>query len=147
MSKFWRQIFIILLFRLDWRKVFFVGAIITIAGVLFQISSLPYPFLLTLSPSVPVLTYEPLDRTTTLSEITAPRHKDNFDAARVGPRIILLNTAAELNQSRSVVDVGTKFPRTSGRIKESKLKVLVTPPLPPPVKTVSHHSLVRLLSF
>lgn len=141
MSKFWRQIFIILLFRLDWRKVFFVGAIITIAGVLFQISSLPYPFLLTPSPSIPVLAYKPLDRTTTFSEITALRHKDNFDAARFGPRIILLNTDAELNQSRTAVDVGTKFLRTSGRIKETKLKVLVTPPLPPPVRTVSRHSL------
>ncbi|XP_074330402.1 putative glycosyltransferase At5g03795 isoform X1 [Apium graveolens] len=123
MYRWWHQILIFMIFRLNWRRLFLSGVIITTAGILLLLSSLPYPLTLwDLSPSLTYLAHEPLDRNTALIYNTAVRANDRLATSNVGTRIVLPKNVAELNQSRIVVDGESNLTNTSDETTETKEK-------------------------
>lgn len=138
---------IFMLFRLKWRRLFFIGVVITTAGILRLLTLLPYPLTLSnLSPSLTYLAHKPLNRTTALIYNTALRTNDTLATSKVGTQIVLLKNAAELNQSKIVVDGETNLTNTSDETK-TKEKVLTKPRVASTFETLTHSSLVSLFSF
>ena len=148
MYRWWHKILIFLLFRLNWRRLFFVGVIFTTAGIFLILASLPYPLTLwNLSPSLKYLAHQPLDRTTVFIYKTALRASDKLATSNVGTKVVSLKNAAETNQSKIVIDGETVLNATSDENMETKEKVLTKPRVPSTYKTLTHSSLVSLFSF
>lgn len=141
MYRWWHQILIFMMFRLNWRRLFLSGVIITTAGILLLLSSLPYPLTLwNLSPSLTYLAHEPLDRTTALIYGTALRANDKLATSNVGIQIVLPKNVAELNQSNIVVDGETSLTNTSDETKETNKKILTVPQVPCTFETLTQSS-------
>ncbi|KAL1828483.1 hypothetical protein DCAR_0207707 [Daucus carota subsp. sativus] len=142
MYRWWHKILIFLLFRLNWRRLFFVGVIFTTAGIFLILASLPYPLTLwNLSPSLKYLAHQPLDRTTVFIYKTALRASDKLATSNVGTKVVSLKNAAETNQSKIVIDGETVLNATSDENMETKEKVLTKPRVPSTYKTLTHSSL------
>lgn len=147
MNKFLRPIIIVLLFRIGWRKLLFVGSIITFTGFVVQIYTLPYPLTIwILSPPETRLLYKSLNNNVRLSEKNSLARFEQFETHLADP-VISKNTSHELNQSVPIMEEGAKASRQRNRLarrrrRNMKPKILATPP-PPPRKPVPH----RLLRY
>lgn len=149
MNKFLRPIIIVLLFRIGWRKLLFVGSIITFTGFVVQIYTLPYPLTIwILSPPETRLLYKSLNNNVRLSEKNSLARFEQFETHLADP-VISKNTSHELNQSVPIMEEGAKASRHRNRLarrrrRNMKPKIIATPP-PPPRKPVPHRMLVRSL--
>lgn len=148
MYRWWHQILIFMMFRLNWKRLFLSGVIITTSGILLLLSSLPYPLTLwNLSPSLTYLAHEPLDRTTALIYNTALRANDKLATSNVGTQIVLPKNVVELNESMIVVDGETSLTNMSDENTETKKKVLTKPQVSSTFETLTHSSLVSLFGL
>lgn len=142
-------------YRVDWRKLLFVGVILTISGIVFQTFILPYPLhILFLSPPVKFSSYESLNGTIPLREALTEARAEQFQLVQAGP-IVSVNSSINLIESVPVEQMRTATPlrrnSTSRRRKkikpEGNPKVLPppSPPPPPTRKTIPSHLQVELL--
>ncbi|KAK2983010.1 hypothetical protein RJ640_012885 [Escallonia rubra] len=124
MNKCLHMSIIVLMFRIDWRKLLFVGTSITLTGILLQISTLPYPLTRwTPPPPLAVSSQSPFNGTIRLSETSTSLAQDEqFES------VVLLNHSAEFNQPVRVLEEGKKVSQQSIRSKAAKPEVLVTLP-------------------
>lgn len=153
MNKLLRHTFVVLMFRVDWRKLFFAGAVMTIAGVVLQNFILPHPLTAWLfSPLVTVSSENFLNNNLQLSE-TIPLETHKQIQGVTTTSAVLLNPM-ESNQSVPVMGERSKVSEKIG--KEAKaddqpLVMLPPPPPPPPPpprpshRTVSGQLQVQLL--
>ncbi|KAF7131495.1 hypothetical protein RHSIM_Rhsim09G0172600 [Rhododendron simsii] len=151
MNRILRQIIIVLVFRVSWRKLLFVGSIITFAGVVVQIYTLPYPLTIwILSPPETRLLYQSLNSNMRLSEKNSLARFEQYETHLVDP-VISTNTSHELNQSVPIMEEGTKVSRQRDRIarrrrRNMKPKIIASPP-PAPRRPVPHRLLRYLRSL
>ena len=149
MNNLFRHIVIILLFKIDWRKLLFVGSVITIAVVVVQIYTLPYPLTIwILSPPETHLVYRSFNRNMHFSDKNSLARLESLETHLVQP-VIPVNTSNELNQSVPLVDEKGNATRQRGRSsrrrrKHTKPEIILTPPAPPR-RPVPHLLLVRSL--
>ncbi|KAK4422905.1 putative glycosyltransferase [Sesamum alatum] len=93
MAKLLRKIVVLLMFRLDWRKLIFICAILTIVSVLIQISRLPYPLTeLIFPPPISLSSYKSFNSTIYLSKQIQSNNKD-------GSPMVFLDSSRQVNQS------------------------------------------------
>ncbi|XP_059657596.1 probable glycosyltransferase At5g03795 [Cornus florida] len=113
------------MFRVNWRKLFFAGAIITIVGVAIQIYTTPYP-LTGWIPEHPVTfsSYNPLNSTMILSETLSLARIEQLEPVPITPDIVL-NASTELNQEEGN-EVSQKRGESRRRRKTMKQDVLLT---------------------
>jgi hypothetical protein len=89
-------------YKIDWRKLFLVGAMLTIAGVVFQMFSLPYSLeIWFLSPHVTVSSHESLNSTIPLSETLTKARVEEFQFVLAAP-VVSVNSSIKLIQSMPV---------------------------------------------
>ncbi|KAF4397535.1 hypothetical protein CsatB_021191 [Cannabis sativa] len=105
------------LYRIDWRKIFFAGALMTITGVMLQTLTLPYPLnKWFLSPPVTVSLDEPFNVTIELTNNRVNESRvQQFQLLEAVPNV-LLNSPAESNFS---VSVEPKIPAVSVQTRKS----------------------------
>ncbi|KAL3529424.1 hypothetical protein ACH5RR_008746 [Cinchona calisaya] len=144
MTKLWQQIFIVLLFRIDWRKLLLCSSLLTLVSVMVQISRLPYLSKLTFSP--------PEVESTIYTNLSSPRSRnfhfgshDQLAVAQVAPA----NVSFTAKPNQSVLEEGevkkpsswtrqrnrtvTHHQRKGRRKKNAEpFDEITTPPLPPP---------------
>jgi hypothetical protein len=138
-------------YNVDWRKLLFIGVILTIAGVVFQMFSLHYPLkMLFLSPHVTVSSYESLNSTIPLSEILSKARVEEFQLVPAAP-VISVNSSIKLIQSMPVEPKRVTAPRKTKSISRRRKKNIklddkpkLLPPFPPR-KIVPSHLQVEVL--
>lgn len=119
-------------YRFDWRKLFFAGAIMTTAGVLLQIFSLPYPLNSFLpSPPVRVVYYQPLNGTIKLSETDDNESSKQFQLLPA----IALNNISTPDQSNVT---GKRKYVSIGRRKIDNRAKIIPPPPPPALRNIPY---------
>ncbi|KAL0296276.1 UNVERIFIED_CONTAM: hypothetical protein Sradi_6679700 [Sesamum radiatum] len=92
MAKLLRKIIVLLMFRLDWRKLISIFVILTVVSVLIQISTLPYSLTeLIFPPPTLVSSYKSFN-----SAILDKQLQTNNEN---GSPIVLLNSSDQVNQS------------------------------------------------
>ncbi|XAR70479.1 Xylogalacturonan beta-1,3-xylosyltransferase [Bertholletia excelsa] len=97
MNKLLRQIIIILLFRINWKKLLIFGFIITIIGVIVQIHRLPRPLALWIhSPPAAQMSNKSLNTSRHLSENIPLPQVDQFHTHLVEP-VASVKTSTNLN--------------------------------------------------
>ncbi|GAV72820.1 Exostosin domain-containing protein [Cephalotus follicularis] len=108
--------------RIDWRKLFVVGALMTIGGAVLQSFTLPYPLnMWTLSPPV-IPSYRIMNGTMKLRETITEARVEEFQPLLNAP-VVSLNSSIELNQSVSVeIQRVTTSPSTTSRRRKKKTK-------------------------
>lgn len=138
-------------YRVDWRKLLFVGVILTISGIMFQMLILPYPLhMLFLSPPVKFSSYESLNGTIPLREALTEARAEQFQLVQAGP-IVSVNSSIKLIESVPVEQMSATTPlrRNSTSSRRKKIKPegnpKVLPPPPPPRKTIPSHLQVESL--
>ncbi|KAL3818239.1 hypothetical protein ACJIZ3_004144 [Penstemon smallii] len=135
MTKLFRAIIVVLMFRIDWKKLFFVCAILTIGSIVIQISSLPYPLTeWVFSPPPSILSHKSLNPTVHLGQSQSLAVDNQLETVQDGSVANPLNSTDKVNQP--IVK------RRRGR-KRKKLIDIVPPP--PPLKRLPRH-LERYLS-
>lgn len=117
MRKLLRQIIVILIFRIDWKKLFFVGAILTVFRVVFHIPALPYPLTgWTLFPPLEISSSQHSNHEKNLREL--PVSPDNmFSINQHGPLVVSLNSTDGLSQRMQVLERREQVPRQRNRRK------------------------------
>jgi hypothetical protein len=133
-------------YRVNWKKLLFVGAILTLSGIVFQMFRLPYaPNTWFLMPPIRVSSYEPLNGTIPLKEALTEARAEQFQVIRAAP-IVSVNSSIKLIESVPVeqkrVTTPSRRKSTSRRRKKNikpDIKPKVLPPPPPPRKTLPYH--------
>lgn len=118
------RLIIVVLIRTNWRKMFVVGAILTICSVVIQIPSLPYPLTKWILPRTTIVSsYKHLNTATYLIE----NHPLSVQYARA---LASLNSFANLNR---LVVISNEQQRVSPRWrrKQPMKSTMDTPPSPP----------------
>ncbi|XP_020547737.1 probable glycosyltransferase At5g03795 isoform X1 [Sesamum indicum] len=93
MAKLLRKMVVLLMFRLDWRKLISIFVILTVVSVLIQISRLPYPLSeLIFPPPTLVSSYKSFNSAIYLAKQLQTNNEK-------GSPMILLNSSHQLNQS------------------------------------------------
>ncbi|KAI7987161.1 putative glycosyltransferase [Camellia lanceoleosa] len=151
MNNLLKQIIIILMFRIDWRKLLLVGSIITIAGVVVQIYTLPFPLTIwILSPPETRLVYKSLKTNMHLSEETSLARFEEFENHQADPGGSM-NTSTNLNQSASIVKDEAKATRQRARLERRRMRIMKqknpSPPPPPPHRPLPLHLLRHIRSL
>ncbi|KAL7167207.1 hypothetical protein ACSBR2_037811 [Camellia fascicularis] len=151
MNNLLKQIIIILMFRIDWRKLLLVGSIITIAGVVVQIYTLPFPLSIwILSPPETRLVYKSLNTNMHLSEETPLARFEEFENHPADPGGSM-NTSTNLNQSASIVKDEAKVTRQRARLERRRMRIMrqkiPSPPPPPPHRPLPLHLLRHIRSL
>lgn len=137
-------------YNVDWRKLFFIGAILTIAGVVFQMFSLHYPLkMLFLSPHVTISSYESLNSTIPLSETLSKARAEEFQLVPAAP-VVSVNSSIKLIQSMPVEPKRVTAPvktKSISRRRKKNIKLDDKPKLLPPFprKIVPSHLQVEVL--
>ncbi|PON43166.1 Exostosin-like [Parasponia andersonii] len=111
------------LYRIDWRKLFFAGAIMTIAGVMLQMFTLPYPLNMWFpSPPVTISLDEPINGAIELiSERVNESMVQQFQLLEAVPSV-LLNSPVELNVSKPVEPERFTVPQTRKSVPRRRRK-------------------------
>ncbi|KAM7531083.1 hypothetical protein LguiB_034493 [Lonicera macranthoides] len=133
MNKLLRQIIIILVYRISWRKLFFLGAVITLTGLVLQSPLLPYPMTKRIfDPPDTVSSYKSLNRTFRLREITLVSRGKKFESLPVASVFDSLNSSAKPNRVVPVGEEGEIVSQTSSRNRKIRAQVIAKPLSPPP---------------
>lgn len=150
MTKLLLRLIVILIFRIDWRKLFFVGAVLTIISVVIQISSLPYPLdEWIFQPPSSVSSYKQINTGVNLGKtdpLPVNSHRETTQDSLV---VDSLNSSMELNQSMVNSAKEDRVSRRRRRRRRSNVRSIdiVTPPSSPSfVKKLPRH-LLRYLSL
>ncbi|KAL2545290.1 Exostosin family protein [Forsythia ovata] len=132
MTKLLRHIMVCLMFRIDWRKLFLIGSVLTITSVVIQISTLPYPLKEWIfPPPTTVSSFEPLN-TATMG--------DQFETVHNAPVIASLNSSTKVNELALVTKDGEKnFRRRKQRTNTKSTSTFSPPSSPPPVRNMANH--------
>lgn len=161
MTKLCRHILVILLFRIDWRKLLLFSSLLTIVSLIVQISRLPYPLSeLVFAPStIPKSTYKNITSTyKNINRVTS----ENIHFAPVGqlatlqvnPINVSLDIPAKVNQSVPKVEevVSSKNRQRNSRRRRRRrrrrrqeveeIDEVTTPPSPPSYANTSKEVLV-----
>ncbi|MCD7450475.1 hypothetical protein HAX54_006546 [Datura stramonium] len=146
MRKLLRPIIVILLFRIDWKKLFFIGAILTLFRVVFQITSLPYPLTeWILFPPLEISSSQNLHHVMNVRELSV-RPDNQFSISQHAPLVISLNSTAGLSQRMQVPERKEQVSRQRKRRKHvGAVEKLISPPSP--VRNVSNHMLRYIASL
>ncbi|CAI9095745.1 OLC1v1031745C1 [Oldenlandia corymbosa var. corymbosa] len=162
MTKLWRQITVILLFRVDWRKLLLFSSLLTIVSFVVQISRLPYPLRELVFPSsaITTSTYKNINRVTSENTHSAPGV--HLATLQITPVNISQNFSAKTNQTEVKVDnvvssrsrqinrtVASPRRRRRGRRrrKQEEVDEITTPPAPPSYANMSKEVLRRIWSL
>lgn len=137
------SIVIFLIFKIDWKKLLPIGAIITITFALFQLKTLPYQ-LTTPDSSLPNTNHFDIK-----SQITPPLTRDQqYEAIKTDPETAMLNSSSQLVRSVAVVQEKVKVNETRKQADNNKPNKSV---LPLSFSSASERRrkryLVRLLNF
>ncbi|XP_060179938.1 probable glycosyltransferase At5g25310 [Lycium barbarum] len=146
MRKLLQPIIVVLLFRIDWKKLFFIGVILTIFRVMFQISTLPYPLTewILFSPSE-ISSSGNLNHVKNIREL--PVNTDNrFSISQHAPLVVSLSSADGLSQKMQVLERREQVTRQRQRRKHVNIVDKVISPLSP-VRKVSNHMLRHIASL
>ncbi|KAL3499622.1 hypothetical protein ACH5RR_038715 [Cinchona calisaya] len=161
MTKLWQQIFIVLLFRIDWRKLLLFSSLLTVVSVMVQISRLPYlSELIFSSAEVESTVYTNLSSPTSRNSHFASH--DQLAVAQVAPVNVSRNLSAKLNQS--VSEVGEVEKPSSRSRQRNKIVThrrrkrrhrknaepfdeITTPPSPPSYANMSKEILRQIWSL
>ncbi|KAK4363320.1 hypothetical protein RND71_018561 [Anisodus tanguticus] len=146
MRKLLRPIIVVLLFRIDWKKLFFIGVILTAFRVMFQMSTLPYPLTeWILFPPSEISSSGNLNHEKNLREL--PVSTDNrFSISQHAPLVVSLNSIDGLSQKMQVLERLEQVSRQRKRRKHVNVVDKVISP-PSPVRKVSNHMLTHIASL
>lgn len=133
MNKLLRRIIIILMYRINWRKLCFLGAVITLTGLVLQSPSLPYPMTKRIiDPPDTVSSYKSLNRTFRLGEITLVSRGKKFESLPVASIFDSLNSSAKPNRAVPFGEEGEIVSLTSSRKRKIRAQIIAKPLSPPP---------------
>lgn len=140
MTKLLRKIIVFLMFRINWRKLFLIGSVLTISSVMIQISTLPYPLKEWIFPPPAAFSsFKPLN-TTTLGY--------HFETVHNAPVIVSFNSSTKVDELVLETEDADKDVRRRMQRTDKKSTSKVSPPLsPPPVRNMSNHLLSYLSSL
>ncbi|XP_075103095.1 putative glycosyltransferase At5g03795 [Nicotiana tabacum] len=132
MRKFLRPIIVVLLFRVNWRKLFVIGTILTVFRVIFQISTLPNPLTeWVVSPPLDVSSYQHFNRGKNSRELSVT--SDNqLKMSRHLPTVVSLQSTATTNRSKRVLERRERLLRRRRHRKHARVVEKIIYP-PPPV--------------
>lgn len=125
MTKIVHPIIVFLMFRIDWRKLLPIGAIITITFALLQTKMLPYQ-LMTRNSSLPNTNHFDANLK---SQITPLIRDKQSEAIKVEPSA-LLNTSGQLVQSIAVVQEKAKVTQRRNQMNVVKPNISMKPSPP-----------------
>ncbi|XP_034680976.1 probable glycosyltransferase At5g03795 isoform X3 [Vitis riparia] len=138
---------VVLMYRINWKKLFVVVAIMTTAGMVLQTYTLPYPMATWfLPPQTMVSSYKSLNGSTVhLTETLSLESAEQFQLVPTAP-VVSLNSSTELVKSVPIVEERAqvsprKNPSSRRRRKNAKIdktneqKVVFHPPPPRTVPT------------
>lgn len=139
--KLLRKIIAFLLFRIDWKKLFFTSAILTVFRVMFQISTLPSPLTeWILFPPSEISSSRNLNHEKNLREL--PVSPDNqYSLSQHAPVVVSLNSTDGLSQRMQVLERQEQVSRQWKRRKHVNAVDKVIFPSSP-VRNMSNHMLV-----
>lgn len=137
MNKLLRHVVIVLMFRINWKKLLILGSTITAFGVIIQILALPYPLTIwVLSPSETRLLYKSLNSHMHLNEKEPLTRLENSKSRKVDT---FISVNGSMGSNHSVLSEkeeirARKRARMLRRKRENELRkrMLATPPPPPP---------------
>nr|XP_043629403.1 probable glycosyltransferase At5g03795 [Erigeron canadensis] len=116
------RIIVLLMFKIDWKKLLLLGAAITITFALVQLKTLPYQ-LRTPNSSLPDIN----DFDVNLKSQITPLIRDNqSEASKISP-VILLNSSSQLVQSRAVLQGKVKVTPTRTKMDILKPNISTIP--------------------
>ncbi|KAJ8552675.1 hypothetical protein K7X08_020068 [Anisodus acutangulus] len=131
---------------IDWKKLFFIGVILTAFRVMFQMSTLPYPPAeWILFPPSEISSSGNLNHEKNLREL--PVSTDNrFSISQHAPLVVSLNSIDGLSQKMQVLERLEQVSRQRKRRKHVNVVDKVISP-PSPVRKVSNHMLTHIASL
>lgn len=92
------------MFRIDWKKLVFIGAILTVFRIMFQISTLPYPLTeWILFPPSEISSSRYLNHEKNLRELPASQDM-RFNLSQHAPLVVSLNSTDRLNETQQVLE-------------------------------------------
>lgn len=141
-----RKIIAILLFRIDWKKLVFIGAILTVFRIMFQISTLPYPLTeWILFPPSDISSSRNLNDEKNLRELPASRDI-RFNLSQHAPLVVSLNATARLSETQQVLERREQVSRQRKSRKHVNAvdKVIFSSS---PVRNMSNHMLRYIASL
>ncbi|XP_006358342.1 probable glycosyltransferase At5g25310 [Solanum tuberosum] len=144
--KFLRKIIAILLFRIDWKKLVFIGAILTVFRIMFQISTLPYPLTeWILFPPSDISSSRNLNDEKNLRELPASQDI-RFNLSQHAPLVVSLNATARLSETQQVLERREQVSRQRKSRKHVNAvdKVIFSSS---PVRNMSNHMLRYIASL
>ncbi|KAK4729046.1 hypothetical protein R3W88_022034 [Solanum pinnatisectum] len=144
--KLLRKIIAILMFRIDWKKLVFIGAILTVFRIMFQISTLPYPLTeWILFPPLEISSFRNLNHEKNLREL--PVSPDiRFNLSQHAPLVVSLNSTDGLSETLQVLERREKVSRQQNSRKHVNAVDKVIFPSSP-VGKVSNHMLRYIASL
>lgn len=139
LAKLLRVCIVVLLFRIDWRKLIVACSILMIVSVLIQISKLPYP--LTEKNSPPhseILSYNPLNSAVHLDKSRSLAVGVQLESVRDAQAKVSLNSSSKLDRSMVVPnkEIKASRQRRSNSVNSSRL---FPPSLPRTVEKLPRH--------
>lgn len=145
MNKIVHSIIVFIIFKIPWKKLLPIGAIITITFSLFQLKMLPY-HLTTQNSSQPDTNHFDANLK---SQITPMIRRNHSEAFKIGPVTTLLNTSSQLVQTVAVVPEKVKDTQRRSQMDIVRPNVSIIPSLPSPPSASERRKryLVRLPSF
>lgn len=140
MIKLLHHIIVFLMYRINWRKLFFIGSVLTISSVFIQISTLPYPLKEWIfPPSTVVSSFEPLN-TTTMG--------DGFETVHNATVIVSFNSSSKVNELVLETEEAEKdFRRRMQRTNKNSTSKVSPPFSPSPVQKMANNPLVSSYLF
>ncbi|XP_076953161.1 putative glycosyltransferase At5g03795 [Bidens hawaiensis] len=124
MNKIVQNIVVFLIFKIDWKKLLPIGAIITITFALFQLKTLPYQLTIPDS-SLPDTNHFDINLK---SQITPPLTRDKqYEAIKTDPETAMLNSSSQLVRSVVVVQEKVKVNETRKQVDNNKPNKSVLP--------------------
>ncbi|KAK6781486.1 hypothetical protein RDI58_019282 [Solanum bulbocastanum] len=144
--KLLRKIIAILMFRIDWKKLVFIGAILTVFRIMFQISTLPYPLTeWILFPPSEISSSRNLNHEKNLREL--PVSPDiRFNLSQHAPLVVSLNSTDGLSETLQVLERRVQVSRQQNSRKHVNAVDKVIFPSSP-VGKVSNHMLRYIASL
>lgn len=143
MRKFLRRIIVVLFFRVNWRKLFVIGTILTVFRVVFQISNLPNPLTeWIISPPLDVSSYQRLINHGNKSRELSVTSDNQLKMSKHLSPVVLLNSTARTNRSIRVMARRARLLRRRRHKKHARIVEKIVYP-PPPV--VPDHLQVSLI--
>lgn len=138
-AKLLRVCIVVLLYRIDWRKLIVACSILMIVSVLIQISKLPYPLTeKNSSPHSEISSHNPLSTAVNLDNIRSLAVSVQLESIRDAQTNVSLNSSAKLGRSLVVPnkEIKASRQRRNNSVNSSRLP---PPFLPRTVEKLPRH--------